>query len=342
MTKFNVRLNQEYNKGIQQILQSNNIKVKHFDAILNDFIIVETNDKDELYEFDFIKSIKETRIGRLLDLPKNQKTVHLKVKPTPELNLKPLRDKGLYGLGTKIAVIDSGYDIERVGEVECAMNFTNHPNSYDTCGHGSIVIGQILNIISKAKIYSAKVCIRDNDIDEEDVFRALDWVTTLSDVKVINLSLGMDAKCQGDCDLADKINAMEKMGYIIVAAMGNNGSYTHCPACAENAISVGALDKTGKTVACYSSQGHINSNKPDLVAQGHGVETFLGVNHDFQGTSFAAPIVTGLLGATYNMFKENKEVKQYLISSCEPLINVPRTKQGYGKIDLEKFLEEIT
>ncbi|MCZ0704220.1 hypothetical protein J2T56_002520 [Natronobacillus azotifigens] len=197
------------------------------------------------------------------------------------------------------------------------------------------------NIVPAATIYSAKVCI-DDDIDEEDVFRALDWVITLPEVKCINLSLGIDAKCLGDCDLANKINAMTKMGYIIVAAMGNQDSLTHCPACAEGAISVGSLDEKGKKVASFSSQGHINSNKPDLVAPGNGTQLILGIPSPFHGTSFAAPIVTGVLGATYNMFEQGKNVKEYIVSSCEPLLDVPRTKQGYGKLNLKKYLEEIT
>jgi hypothetical protein len=171
----------------------------------------------------------------LLDIPKSNKISVMKAIPSPSIELNSLREKGIYGLGSKIAVIDSGHDIGRCGEVEMAKNFTSYSNYYDTCGHGSLVITLIKQIIPAAIIYSGKVCIEDDFVDEEDVFRALDWVRELPDVKVINLSLGIDAKCQGDCDLAEKINAMAELGYIIIAAMGNNEESTaHCPACAEN------------------------------------------------------------------------------------------------------------
>ncbi|UJL46332.1 hypothetical protein KFZ58_18620 [Virgibacillus sp. NKC19-16] len=49
MTKYNAfKLRIYYD--IEQILQRNDIEVKHIDLILNDFIIVETNDKDRLVQ----------------------------------------------------------------------------------------------------------------------------------------------------------------------------------------------------------------------------------------------------------------------------------------------------
>ncbi|MCZ0704221.1 hypothetical protein J2T56_002521 [Natronobacillus azotifigens] len=137
MIKYNVRLIEQYNDDIEYILKSKDIRIRHIDKVLSDFIIVEVNDKYTLSQLKFIKSIKETRTGRLLDVPRNKQPYKMKATTAPDIDLDLLKNIGLYGIGSKIAVIDSGHDIEKCGEVEKAMNFTQHPNYYDTCGHVS-------------------------------------------------------------------------------------------------------------------------------------------------------------------------------------------------------------
>jgi subtilisin family serine protease len=287
-----------------------------------------------------VKEIENTATLTLQDIPK----VHshrLKAIPKPIIDNTPLANLGRYGLGTNIAIIDSGYDPEANGSVELTENFTSAVTTEDTIGHGRIVIALVKNFAPAAKIYSAKVSIKDDDIDEEYVYRALAWVRSLDNVKIVNMSIGVERECQGLCNLSRVINKMSEQGYIIVSAVGNTGGLTHCPACSEKAVSIGSLDRTGENVATFSCKGHTNSTKPDLVAQGCGNTQFQGFTHPYNGTSFAAPVVTGIVAANINMIKNTKNVKQYLIMSCDPILDVSPSKQGAGKLNLPKLLEVI-
>lgn len=117
---------------------------------------------------------------------------------------------------------------------------------------------------------------------------------------------------------------------------------THCPACSEKAISVGALNRTGDNVATFSCKGHTNSTKPDLLTSGYGVTQYQGITDNYYGTSFTAPVVAGIVAANINMIRNIQNVKQYLIMSCDPILDVVPSKQGAGKLNLSKLLEVIS
>ena len=81
-------------------------------------------------------------------------------------------------------------------------------------------------------------------------------------------------------------------------AVGNREkATTFCPTCAQEAISVGSLSKDGNSVADFSTPGSIHLSKPNVVAQGHGGIFFPDGPIPFEGTSFAAPVVSGIITA---------------------------------------------
>lgn len=341
MNKFTVVLTESYNPAIKKQLLDKNATIKYEDDYLEDFVIIETEDIEVIRPLNFIKKVEEVATFSLLDIPKVLPP-RMKSISNPLVDNTLLTNSGWYGLGSKIAIIDSGYDPEFNGPVEAAENFTPAVTNLDTLGHGSVVTTILKTYAPYAKLYSAKVSINDNDIDEEYVYRALQWVRSLEDVKVINMSIGVDRECRGNCNLSRVIDKMCSQGYIIVTAVGNTGGLTHCPACSEKAISVGALNRSGDNVATFSCSGHINSIKPDLVTSGYGVTQYQGITDDYCGTSFAAPVITGIVATSIVMIKNIENVKQYLITSCDSMLDVPQTKQGAGKFNLSKLLEVIS
>jgi subtilisin family serine protease len=341
MSKHTVVLHEDYNESIKEQLILNSATIKYEDDFLKDFVVIETDDIDTIRSLRFVKGIEDIATYSLLDIPKVQ-AHRMKAAPSPFIDNALLTNQGRYGLGVKVAVIDSGYTPEANGSIEAAENFTTAVTTEDTLGHGTIVITLLKTYAPVAKVYSAKVSINDNDIDEEYVYRALKWIRSLEDVKIINMSIGVERDCQGLCNLSRVINRMSDQGYVIVAAVGNTGGLTHCPACSEKAISVGALNRTGDNVATFSCKGHTNSTKPDLLTSSYGVTQYQGITGDYHGTSFAAPIVTGIVAANVSMIKDTQNVKQYLIMSCDPILDVVPSKQGAGKFNLSKLLEVIS
>ena len=340
MLKFSVILNIPFNEKVNDDFNRKGIVVNYVDDLLEELVIVKAESREIVEKSKFVLEVQDIRKGKLLDIP----DIHprLQMKPFPAISIEPLEKLGLYGLGVKVAVIDSGYDSELNHYVEEVENFTDDVTAEAKVSHGPMVMSLIKNYAYAAKIYSAKVAIND-DIDEEHVFRALKWVRSIEGLKIINMSLGFERECSGNCSLSKVTNKMRELGYIIVAAVGNTGEecgQVHCPACAEGVISVGALNQTGDKVASFSCSGHINSSKPNLVAPGHGASTYGGLSYPYYGTSFAAPIVSGIFTALFNEIDVSK-LDEYIYESCDKLNKEKISKQGAGKLNLPKLLEVV-
>jgi hypothetical protein len=127
----------------QQLIQSN-ANITYEDNYLGDFVILETEDIESVRSLGCVKDIEKSAIYVLQDIPK----VHshrLKAIPNPIIDNKPLANLGRYGLGTSVAIIDSGFDPEANGSIELAENFTTAVTTEDTIGHGRIVIALVKN-----------------------------------------------------------------------------------------------------------------------------------------------------------------------------------------------------
>ncbi|MEI3896140.1 MULTISPECIES: S8 family peptidase [Bacillus] len=345
MKKFNINLNQTFNyKTLKEKLSEQHLELRFYDEkFMPEFAIIKAESSEVLKQIDFINDFEECGIGYLLGKPRKNNNAEIKVHSKPDIDNISLRNAGLYGLGIGIAVIDSGYNEEFCGKVEDAENFSSGPNPLAHLGHGNIVISIVKKYASMAKIYSAKVCHEDG-IDEESVHRALKWIRGIEGIKVINMSIGFDRNCQGNCFLSKAINKMVDLGYIIIGAVGNDGDKgktARCPSCAEKMISVGGISEDGNKVAFFSNKGHINGfNKPDLLAPANGLTIYEGVPDLYRGTSFAAPIVAGIVAACHPKL-EIERVKDILISSCTPLVDQPISKQGNGRFELQSLLEVL-
>lgn len=238
------------------------------------------------------------------------------------------------GWGVKVAILDSG----------CPPGFQPHKSKdffgggiVDCRNHGIFVTTIINHYAAGALIYIAN--IGSYKPSEIALLKALEWAAD-EGVDLINISSGFGPqKCKGNCVLANLIDAISSQTHtVIVTAAGNSGpniNTINCPSCAKLAVSVGAISSQG-SLADYSSRGKIGGAKPDILAPG---EVCLNTMCD-SGTSFAAPVITGILAATLK-YSSGKGAVQRLYDTAKTL-GLNRHEEGYGAVNIDRYLEVIT
>ncbi len=140
---------------------------------------------------------------------------------------------------------------------------------------------------------------------------------------VINMSLGRDCQSSGVTQSEqDAINAAWSAGVLVVASAGNSAnSNLQCPAAADHVIAVSATTNSD-TLASFSSYGSF----VDIAAPGVGIVNAVGTSDvagsfyaSWSGTSFSAPIVSGVAGLVWSVDTSltNAEVDQILRDTAE-------------------------
>jgi len=142
--------------------------------------------------------------------------------------------------------------------------------------------------------------------------------------------------------------AVEK-GILVVNAAGNTGQNSSFPIITApadgNVLSIGAVDQNGD-YASFSSTGPSADGrvKPDVVAQGASAAIIdLDGSVTFSnGTSFAAPIITGAIASLWqaNPSKTNIEIMQIVRESASRYNN-PNTEIGYGIPNFYVALQQV-
>ncbi len=140
-------------------------------------------------------------------------------------------------------------------------------------------------------------------------------------------------------------------GIIVVVSAGNEGNktwkYIGSPADAKETITVGGVTADGNPSA-FSSFGPTFDGrvKPEICARGTSVE-MIDVNGNLtygNGTSYAAPIITGLMAGYLQYFKENQihitihEILQSIFRTGNLYFN-PTDQMGYGIPNFQAALE---
>ena len=266
------------------------------------------------------------------------------------IKAKSLWQESDKGAGVKIAVIDSGCDINHESlknNIIGVRNFTDedkkNPNIViDRVGHGTHVIGticangsNIIGVAPDAQIYVLKAINRTGT-------GKLSWV-------IISMSLGLS---ENSPKLEKVIKEAVNSNILVVCAAGNEGDgnadsfeYSY-PAAYVDVISVGAVDKKGVPAKFSNSNTSI-----DVVAPGVDILSTY-PNNQFavmSGTSMATPHVTGSLALlknwSKNEFKRNltqEELYAQLIKHTR-VLDYSRTVQGNGLVYLkdEKNIKKI-
>jgi subtilisin family serine protease len=210
------------------------------------------------------------------------------------------------GRGITVVVMDSGiddtlsvFDGMSVEHVDIAGE---NLDSKDAVGHGTACAGLIAEIAPSVELISLRIFGDSGQSSGTDILKAYRWLLQNTDkYDVVNMSWGAQKRISQIDALHDKL--VNKGVYTVVAA-GNTGDKGGSPATARRAFSAGALTEDG-TVTRFSSYNPTRDN-PDVAALGKDVKlwratgTSMGAVIDdtyvkASGTSFAAPIVTGLV-----------------------------------------------
>jgi serine protease AprX len=258
------------------------------------------------------------------------------------------------------------------GKILGGYNFVaRNENFYTGHNHGTRVLscmgayaeGQLIGTAPEANFY---LFITEDAVKETPLEEAL-WVEAAerSDslgVDIINSSLGYNTfqnsaynYTYNDLDgktsfIAQGLEMAFSKGMLIVNSAGNEGDDTWkhiiTPADAKNALTVGAVDNVG-IYAPFSSVGPTSDNriKPNIMAQGSlaVVAYDTGVIATSNGTSFSAPIMSGLVACLWQAFPSlsNKAIFD-LVVSVSNRNTLPNNNYGYGIPDFSKVINTLS
>ncbi|MFC1693989.1 S8 family serine peptidase, partial [Candidatus Latescibacterota bacterium] len=250
------------------------------------------------------------------------------------LKIPSLHDSGLIGAGVVIGVLDTGFNIEKTGclrniKITHKRNFITGSDNVRGDSHGGQVLA-CLGGVSDGEYYGAAfgaefLLALTDDIytetkaDEDRWVAAVEWCDSLG-ADIISSSVlynfGFDnpeddyaKEDMNGCTslVARAAEIAVSRGIVVVNSAGNEGGNSWriiaTPADAEHVIAVGAVTNPvegNPTVAWFSSRGPTADGriKPDVMAPGVGVIIpVLGASGSYltyNGTSFSAPLITGL------------------------------------------------
>ena len=201
------------------------------------------------------------------------------------------------GHGVRIAVVDSGVSDtpaldRRSGRLVDAFDSSTSAAPgplVDGFGHGTFMAtiaaggpvdgsrGEAVGVAPGATVLVVRVAQPDGTTSLSRVVAGLNWVAENADqVDVANLSLSYDrpGPAYGPDPLTDAVEAVRDAGVTVVVSSGNAPNRVGDPGFAPRALTVGAVDLTGRTeqVADFSGSDVVAGlRKPDVVANGVSV-----------------------------------------------------------------------
>jgi hypothetical protein len=264
------------------------------------------------------------------------------------------------GSGITIGIMDTGINTSHsalAGQFDGEIDFHDGGTAEDLCNHGTPVAGILASlnetykgIAHGARFYNLKVGQQlsggECGASSSDIIEAIDYAVA-NGIDVVSMSIG---GAVSSCDLsitALYVNeTIYQDGIPIIIAAGNGGPSNNSiwsPGCAQNAITVGSVNKD-KTLSSFSSRGPVgNYNKPEILTSGNSITsthrdgTFIG---GFTGTSFATPFATGVVAL---MLQANPglnwtQIKEVLANSSTDL-GYAENEQGAGLVNASKAVE---
>lgn len=283
-------------------------------------------------------------------------------------------ERGLTGAGVRIGFLDTGFrdlqhpaflHLRRDNRLLGLRDFTEGPQ---TNNHGAGVVsatagyapGTLIGPAHEAEVLAASTEYTPSERNvEEDYFVAgLEWLERQG-VDLVNVSLGYTTfdegqrsyttdDLDGDTGVTTRaVDAAARLGVVVVVSAGNSGcdAPSNCwfrvstPADADSAITVGAVARDS-TLLPFSSRGPTADGriKPDVVALGRGVTAAWGPEGvaPVSGTSFAAPLVTGVVAQMLQMNPALGPIDvRTILRQTASQAGAPDTTRGWGVVNAD-------
>ncbi|MET8355216.1 S8 family serine peptidase [Micromonospora sp. NPDC005206] len=274
-------------------------------------------------------------------------------------------EAGYDGEGVQVAVLDTGIattHADLTTQVVAAKNFTDSADEQDHYGHGTHVSstvagtgaasdGKYRGVAPGAQLINGKVMNDDGFGVDSWIVAGMEWAVEQG-ADIVNMSLG-EADQPGVSPLEEAVDRLSDQALFVIAA-GNDGPIDGTlgsPASVEDALSVGAVDRTG-ALAEFSSRGPRTGDsglKPDITGPGVGIVAAgaAGSRIDrysphpapgyipMSGTSMAAPHVAGAAAILRQEHPDwtPAQIKSALVGSATPGPYTPM-EGGSGIVDL--------
>jgi subtilisin family serine protease len=293
------------------------------------------------------------------------------------LNGTSLHQHGFKGRGMLIAVLDAGF--MNVDRIPCLHDlklsgirdfvFPRAKSVFDETDHGTMVLSAMAVEVPGYYIGTAPeasyLLLRCEDqhtesLAEEDYWAAAVEYADSVGVDVINSSLGYhefdDAsnshkynELDGKTALISRTASMlASKGIVLVNSVGNEGmgcwKKMNFPSDAKDILTVGSITPNG-TNAAFSSIGPTADGriKPDVMAFGSpaAVVSGRGTVINDMGTSFSAPLITGLVACLWQACPEKTAYEIIdLVRKSGNNYSSPNNIFGYGVPDFWKAYQE--
>ncbi|MGW6575616.1 S8 family peptidase [Streptomyces sp. NPDC054945] len=272
---------------------------------------------------------------------------------------------GYDGKGTKVAVLDTGTDLDHPdlrGRVSASKNFTDSDTDADRQGHGTHTISTVggsgaesggakKGVAPGAELLSGKV-LNDGGYGLDSwIIAGMEWAVE-SKADVVSMSLGDPSQTACDDPLAAAAERLSQQGPLFVVAAGNSGpgnNTVSSPGCAPSVLTVGAVDRDD-TTAPFSSRGPAglqHTLKPEIAAPGVGISAAAAggrgvyAYRSMSGTSMATPHVAGAAAVVKQRHPDwsGQQIKAALVGSADTRVPGDVRETGGGRLDVKAAID---
>ncbi|MYW64665.1 S8 family serine peptidase [Streptomyces sp. SID8379] len=327
-------------------------------------------DKDDASEF--WKDIAPGKAPRTFDGGIGKLWLDGKVKAsladeTARIKATDAWQKGFDGTGVKVAVLDTGADLDHpdlVGQVDASKSFVAGEGVDDGNGHGTHTASTIAGTGAAsdgkekgaapgARLLIGKVLSNASTGNESDAIAGMEWAKEQG-AAIVSMSLGSPDGSDGLDPTSQAVNALSADGgplYVIAAGNAYDQGTIGTPGAAASALTVAAVDRDDER-ADFSSQGPLIGSyglKPDVSAPGVDVTAAAsqsvpgwtgGLYRTMSGTSMATPLVAGTAAILKQRHPDwsGARVKAALMTTAHRTGETPY-ESGTGRVDVSAALD---
>ncbi|WP_327169002.1 S8 family peptidase [Streptomyces subrutilus] len=287
-------------------------------------------------------------------------------RSTKQVNATAAWAAGYDGKGTRVAVLDTGTDLDhpdlkgRVGE---SKNFTDSDSDADRQGHGTHTISTVggsgaasggakKGVAPGAELLSGKVLNDQGYGLDSWIIAGMEWAVA-SKADVVSMSLGDPSQTSCDDPMSAAAERLaQNTGTLFVIAAGNSGpgnNTVSSPGCAPSVLTVGAVDRDD-TTASFSSRGPAGLDhtlKPEIAAPGVGISAAAAggrgvyAYQSMSGTSMATPHVAGAAAIVKQRHPDwtARQIKAALVGSANTRVPGDVRETGGGRLDVKAAVD---